>query len=243
MRHLLGRFGFALLVLFLISTKFVDVTIGAGFGSHPAATAWAATGLTAERFALDYWSSTPPPSAVQDPRQLAGKIASRLGVRKPSIYAGETGGIRFANLDGALPGEGEIVLTIQVERRETNIGISCCYGGLPDDLLGLERRIRLAVAGLGAQGAFYWTIRGRLPGRLREETWRAMWTRVLASINAERRGNRPDDDLIEAYTPLLPTAPASGVDGEVNLVLAAQYDPSRRASLIVLASPHIGEEV
>ena len=243
MRHYLSRFGLALLVLFIVSTKFVDITIGAGFGCHPAETAWAATGLVADHFSMDYWVAAPTPFLEGSLEEFARKIGGRLGVEKPNVFAGKNDGVRFANLDGRIGRDGELVLTVQSDKTGTNLGISCSYGTLPPDLLGLERRIRTASAGTGPRGTFYWTIRAQHPGHLREEAWRAMWVRVLASINAVRRGQEPGEYVIEAYTPLLPAAHAGAGSGETNLVLVAQYDQARRVSMVALASPCLGEEI
>ena len=145
MRRYLGRLAFALAILFAVSTKFVDVTVGAGFGRHPLETAWSATGVPADRFALDYWAVGTERAGQEDPGRLAKRLGSRLGVRQASIFMGEAAGIRFANLDGKLPGGGELVLTIQAQPARTYLGISCYYRRLPADLLGLERRIRLEI--------------------------------------------------------------------------------------------------
>jgi len=236
MRRYLGRLSFALSVLFLISTKFVDITVGAGFGRHPAETAWSATGLMARQFSLDYWVSAPAGAVPTDLRRMAQRLGTRIGAERTNVFAGEVSGIRFANLDGKLGNGGELVLTIQVDRAQTQIGISCYYDRMPPDLLGLERRIRLSLAGSAARGKFSWEILGQQPDRLRGESWRAMWVRVLASIDAVRRGVEPGDDLIEAYSPLLP-ANRRGAGTDANLALAVQYDGERRVSLVTLASP------
>ncbi len=240
--NLLFRSGLALVLLFLVSTKFVDITIGAGFGCHPAETAWAATGLVADHFSLDYWVTAPNRSVEENLEAVARRIGARLGVAKPAVFVGQADGIRYANLDGDLPHEGELVLTIQAERAVLNIGVSCCYARLPPDLLALERRVRLSLAGIGSRGTFYWTIRAQQAGHVRDEVWRAMWVRVLASVNAIRRGHQPGENVIEAYTPFLPSSQPGQSDG-VNLVLVSQYDQARRVSLIALASPSLGEEI
>ena len=237
MRRYLGRLAFALAILFTVSTKFVDVTVGAGFGRHPLETAWSATGLQVDRFALDYWATGMDRAGHEDPGRLAKRLGGRLGVRQASIFQGEAAGIRFANLDGQLPGGGELVLTIQGQPARIYLGISCYYDHLPADLLGLERRIRLTMLGLTARGEFAWTLCGRQPGHLQDEAWRAMWVRVLNSINASRRGDEPGDELIEAFSPLLPLAPTEAGRTEFNLTLTRRYDCGDQTTEVTLASP------
>ncbi|MGE5598111.1 MAG: hypothetical protein ACM3XS_01870 [Bacteroidota bacterium] len=237
MRRFALRMALALLFLFALSTKFVDINICAGFGRHPAEIAWAATGLDAERFTLDYWAAVQAGTARVDPREMVRKAASRLGIREPAVFAGQTGGIRFANLDGVAVEGGEAVLTLQAGERETALGISLVFDRLPPDILRLERRIRLAVSGIAPRGGICWAIRGRRPGRLRDESWRAMWARVLGALEGARRGETRGDDLIEAYSPLLRGTGENGI----NLVLLRRYEPDRRTTLVVVASPNLAE--
>jgi hypothetical protein len=238
MRRYLGRFILALLALFLLSAKFVDVTVGANFGNHPAETAWMATGLLADRFTMDYWVKAPAGTGRQDARALAEHIGARLGVGKRTIFAGEAQGIRYANLDGSLGAEGEMILTIQAEKTVTHIGVSYNYPNLPKSLSAIERRVRSSLAGYGPRGEIYWTVRGRQRGRLRDDAWRTMWARVLTSVAAVRRGDKPGDAVIEAYSPLIP---ANG--DNINLVMASDYDPASGMTTVYLASPTLGEEI
>lgn len=238
MRRYLGRLAFALAILFAISTKFVDITVGAGFGRHPLETAWSASGLRADRFSLDYWVAGPERAGQEDLGALAKRLGARLRASKVSLFKGETAGIRFANLDGRLAGHGELVLTIQAQPARMYLGISCYFDRLPDDLRGLERRIRLATAGLAPRGEFSWMVRGRQPGRLQGDAWRAMWVRVLGAVNADRRGDEPGDELIEAFSPLLPPAPAGSGAAAINLTLSRRYDRAHQATEVTLASPN-----
>lgn len=240
-RRCLYRTGFALLVLFLASTKFVDITVGAGFGLHPAEMAWSATGLKATGFSLDYWAATRDGDIPGDLEQWARRIGSRLGARDTRIFTGRASGVRFANLDGRLAADGELILTIQVENTRAHIGISCSYGGIPPRLADLERRIRFACLGLAPRGRFYWTAVGRSSVRLSAEAWRAMWVRVLRAVNAVRRDGETGsaEGTILAYSPLLPL-PAEAAPQNANLAISCAYDRVRRLTTVTISSPGRG---
>lgn len=240
MRRYVGRFLLASLCLFLISTKFVDITVGAGFGRHPLEMAWTATGLAAMNFSLDYWAAAPALPAGSDPAALLTKMAARLGARDSRVFSGRAEGIRFANLQANMPGRGELVLMVQAEGTVTHVGIAYCAPSLPPDLRALERKVRLAVAGCAPRGRFYWTICGRYGNRAPgSAAWRAMWARVASAVGGIRRDDGLGENVVEIYTPLLPEA-EGGRDG-ANLVLARRQERGSRAGLIVLASPSLGE--
>ncbi|NLG84224.1 MAG: hypothetical protein GX493_06390, partial [Firmicutes bacterium] len=102
------------------------------------------------------------------------------------------------------------------------MGLSCLYDRFPTDLLPLTRRIRAALAAFGPPGEWAWTVRGRGRGRMGEEVWRMMWTRVLRAMAAVRRDAGENAWLIAAYSPLLPLP--AGATG--NLALSLSYEKS-----------------
>lgn len=240
MRRYLQRMLFSLIVLLLLTTKFVDLTVGGGFGRHPIEVAWSASGLAAGRFTLDYWAICHNEEPRTDPGRIARRIGARLGVIKPRVFTGRAAGVAFANLDGTLAEEGDLFLTVQSDASTTNIGLSCYYTRLPKDLQGLIGRIRRSTPDPAAQGSFYWTIEGCKEGRLDAAAWRGMWVRVLNSVSAARRGDRPGDNVIEAYTPLLPTL-SGDASGRINLVLTLQH--RGEISLVRLSSPELNQEI
>ncbi len=242
MRRLCIRLALALASLLLISIKFVDVTIGAGFGRHPAEAAWTAIGIAAESFSLDYWLTVPPLAAGKDLKTWAQKLGARLGASQDAVCAGRIDRIAYANLSGLLDRDADLVLTIQSEPETAHIGVSCHYSGMPSDLIGLERRIRLGLAEAGRSGEFSWTIRGRVKGRLGDEDWRAMWSRVLAAVKGTRRDPQAGGGFISAYTPLLPPGQGAVAGRGANLVMAREYDSADRTTLIMMASPDLAGE-
>lgn len=231
MRRFFIRHSLAFAVLFLLSTRFVDVTVGSGFGRHPAEIAWEATGLPAERFVLDHWLEGREGGG--DLRRAAREIAARLRVREAALFGGEAGGVRFANLDGRLPDGGELVLTIQSAGKRWRVGLSCSYDRLPPDLRGLERKVLASLARFGPPGEWSWTIRGRRAGRVDPRIWRTIWARVLAAVGAVRRDEGRDEWSVAAYTPLLPAPPGTAT----NLALVLRYDEAARSSVLIMASP------
>ncbi|NLG85312.1 MAG: hypothetical protein GX493_12070, partial [Firmicutes bacterium] len=90
------RYFLAIAFLFVLSTRFIDVTVGSGLGSHPAEIAWGATGLGAERFVLDYWVEGREDG--EDLRRLAARVGKDLRVKEAAVFAGRTRDVRFVNL-------------------------------------------------------------------------------------------------------------------------------------------------
>ncbi|MGQ9779280.1 MAG: hypothetical protein ACUVRM_05300 [Bacillota bacterium] len=230
MKRFLLRYTLALGVLFLFSTRFVDVTVGSGCGRHPAEIAWGATGLAAERFVLDYWVEAKEDGG--DLRRLAEQVGKDLRLKETAVFAGQAQDVRFANLDGRLPDGGELVFTVQSADGRRRMGLSCAYNRFPADLLLLVRKIRAALARFGPVGEWAWTVRGHGRGRMEEGAWRIMWNRVLAAMAAVRRDTGEDGRLITAYSPLLPLP--AGATG--NLVLSLTYD-ERAAWAVTISHP------
>lgn len=233
MRRYLLRSGLALAVLFLLSAKFVDLTIGAGFGHHPIETAWAATGLTADLFALDYWVTMPAQGEDKEIlKELAAGLGRRLGAGNAAVSTGQTNRINYANLDSKMGDGGELILTIQNNSQDMQIGISYYYHGLPASVLSLERRIRASLRDLDRRGDFFWKVRGRQPGRLSASEYRTLSARVLSAVNAVRSDTDDEDNLVEAISPLLPAA----VSGAANLAISSSYDRRLRCTMVTLSS-------
>jgi hypothetical protein len=243
MRGFLIRCGLALLVLFGLSTKFVDLTIGAGFGSHPSTAAWAATGVPAEGASFEFWLAAPAMAAGQDLREVLKKLGGGLEIRHGNLFAGETSGVRFANLDGEIALNGEAVLTIQAGKDRTNLGISLTYATLPPDVYALERRIRAAAGGFKGKGQLSWQVHGRQLGRLDGEVWRQIWARAFSAVEATRCGADQEETTILAHTDLLPGPPgAKNETSPGNLAITRRYDAQAGVTMIILSSPAAVED-
>lgn len=236
------------IILYLLSIRFADISLGVPIGQHPLEAGWAKTGLSVETIDLEGWDCVT--CSYETEEQLMRRIkrlvkALNLHTEEAPLVGGGKG-FRYVNLTGRTPEGGQAVLVLQSialeEGGETHLGFTLTDTGREYPVEQLIERYNQRLRTNGMKKPLAIAIQGEAPGRLTDKQTEELFERCFRSL----RATRVNGGLVEDYhnwrgkSGILNEAKGSTVDG-INLEVSATYDMERDVTQITMATPSITE--
>lgn len=245
-RRYFRRLFFSFSFLLLFSLNHIDYVSPAPVGEHPLIAGWKASGLTGGEMEIEGWSIIDerftPLSVLQ---KKAKTLQRRLHLRTDTPpHSGEEPGFSFVNLDGRMPDESRVIVTLQSVRQADGTGETHC--GLMGfripvaDLRHYLRRLERALTPVKEDFPFKLAIRGERQGRLSENQAGDLAQKIFTRMKAEVLSGGPAGAFgrWQAHSPYFRAAPGLGKDG-INMEFAYRYDAGENVTQVILGTPLI----
>lgn len=250
-KGLLWKLAISGMVIYLLATRFCDVSAGVSLGQYPLEAGWQNTGLAIQEVALEGWGKV---SSIYETREQLRdrlhRIEGDLGLISMGgpMFGGDTG-FRYVNDEGRLADGSQVIITIQsmekLGKGETHLGFTLHRKGDTDIRLGeMVPHYEQTLQRMGVHSPLSVAISGETAGRLGSEDVEKLFGRFFKGLEASRvdGGLGEDFHAWRGKTRLLPT----GIDwaGEkINVETTAAYDDARDVTVITLATPAITEGI
>lgn len=232
------------MVLYILSLRFADVSVGIPLGEHPMETGWGRTGLRVEELSLEGWNRVSGSfESMEVLEARMNKLVRGLRLKQAAPPArGENPAFRYLNAEGTLPdgSRGLVSLqTMEIEgKAETHLGFILCRPRQFKDFQQAVQNYEETLHKAGLRGPLSITMIGAYPGRLDEREIKAIFNRCFRALEA----HRVDGNIMREYSSWrgsslrLPGRSKLGKTG-VNLEASAVYDNRRNATVVTLATP------
>lgn len=235
------------IILYLLSIKFADISMGIPMGQHPLEAGWARTGLIVNEVSLEGWDLISHRfETVKELQTRMEHVIKDLGLTSaeaPVVGGGE--GFHYVNVTGRTSNGGQAVVVLQSialnAGGETHLGFTLNHEGQQN---GVEKTIEDFNGILrkhGMKKPLAVAIQGQTPGRLDEIETEALFERCFRTLKADRINGGWIEDYRNwrGKSGMLPRKGA-GPQG-VNLEISAVYDPKRNITSVTMATPSMTE--
>lgn len=234
------------IILYLLSIRFADVSVGIPLGQHPLEAGWEHMGLVVNEVTLEGWSRVS--TSYESMETLKGRMENLVRTLRLKQVAqpayGEHDSFRYLNMEGILPDGSRGLVSLQTLRigkeAETHLGFILSRPQQFKDFQHAVEDYEEALKKAGLKGPIGITMTGVYPGRLGEREIQQIFGRCFRALDARR----VDGDFVKEYcnwlgrTRKLPGKTTTGWNSS-NLEASAVYDSKRNATVVTLATPGV----
>ncbi|HBK69910.1 MAG TPA: hypothetical protein DEB05_11985 [Firmicutes bacterium] len=230
--------------LFLFTMKFVDLTFSLSIGNHPLLMGWEGTGIPVTEMEIEGWkkiNKAYTSSAALE--EIAVSLQKRLKLRTTAPpLTGEELDFSYVNIEGCLPNNNRIIITLQsikgeASEAETFCGVMALFNSeldLSETLIRLKRAFEPVIGELPLAV----TLSGVLKGRISEGEAYSIMKAIFRRLQVSESAGSVDWEYgrWSAWTNLLDGA-IIREGTRINLEFAYQYEEEEDVTHITLATP------
>lgn len=248
MKKLITKLALTALIMFVLATKFVDISLGHSLEPDALLRAWEATAVLAEEFVIDGWAEIGEKYVdLSEVEGIGRNLAQNMGVRaltRPTVS--EEDDLSYYTVEGSLSGGIKAIITVQSSNRAhsgtTHAGILLVGENVTSELAILRRKVLNLLTEGGKNGEVSIGISGSVPGRMTEDTVRALLNRTVAAVGGQIVSFQSDSfgTVAGVNCPALgKTMDFGGV--QLNLQISARYSQYSGNTVVTMASPFLTE--
>lgn len=248
MKKLFVKLALSALIIFVLATKFVDISLGQSLAPDSLLKAWEAAAVPADEFIIDGWAEIGNQFvSLSEVEGIGRKLAQNMGVKaltRPTVS--EEDGLCYYTVEGSLTGGIRAIITVQSSNQtmggSTHAGILLVGEGVTSEMSILRRKVLNMLTEGGKTGEVSIGISGSVPGRMTADTVRALCNRTVASVGGRIVSYQSDSFGTVAganCAALGKTMDFGGV--QLNLQIAARYNQHSGNTVVTLASPFLTE--
>ena len=239
------------LVLYILTIRFADISVGIPMGLHPLELACDSIGLHITETSIENWS------LLSNQYETDDKLRNRMNQLFRGLEMEGTGELisgggeafSYLNAEGRSRDGGQAIIILQSvnessQNGETHLGFTISYSGRLRELEATVQKYERTLRSFGCPTPVQIAITGEVDGELSKSEQESLFQRCFKSLEAIRvDGGATEGGYYNwrGRTKFLPAKVRFGPD-EINLEIAAVFDRERNVTVVSLGAPMLTGE-
>jgi hypothetical protein len=238
-------------VLYILSMRFADISVGIPMGVHPLELACDHIGLEVTETSIESWLLLSEHYETDEKlTNRMNQLVRELGMEeKAEIISGGGEAFCYLNAEGKLHDGGQAIIILQsinesIQKGETHLGFTISYTRRPRDLADTIGKYERILRSFGCINPVQLVITGEINGELSKSERESLFRRCFKSLEAVRVDGAANEEGYSNWrgrTRCLPGKVRFGPD-EINLEIAVVFDHERDVTVVSLGAPMLTGE-